>query len=66
MLFSCEEIRPQFVFDGAVVVIGDFNEVTNISDRRNCDNLSSSARQFIRFINSSKLMDFPLHGRKFT
>nr|GEV64153.1 hypothetical protein [Tanacetum cinerariifolium] len=53
-------------WNGEVVVMGDFNEVRNIDERRgSCFNLTS-ARVFDQFISASGLVDVKMEGYTFT
>lgn len=45
---------------------GDFNAIRNNNERRNCVGLLKGSRDFGMFIDSCKLVDLPLIGKKFT
>ncbi|XP_071699109.1 uncharacterized protein [Rutidosis leptorrhynchoides] len=48
------------------VICGDFNEVREQSERKNCEFVESRAKRFNDFKNNNCLVDVPLGGRKFT
>ncbi|XP_071715061.1 uncharacterized protein [Rutidosis leptorrhynchoides] len=53
-------------FDAAWVLGGDFNEVRDQSERKNCVFVESRARRFNEFINRTRLVEVPLGGKRFT
>ncbi|XP_071687342.1 uncharacterized protein [Rutidosis leptorrhynchoides] len=53
-------------FDTDWVICGDFNEVRDESERKNCDFVDRRARWFNEFINTSKLIEVPMGGKRFT
>ncbi|XP_071695781.1 uncharacterized protein [Rutidosis leptorrhynchoides] len=48
------------------VLCGDFNEVRNIDERKNCEFNLRRANRFNNFIANSGLLEVPLIGKKFT
>lgn len=46
-----EKLRPMLSFDGAITVLGDFNEITKLKERRNEGSFTISMKQFVDFIN---------------
>ncbi|XP_071739764.1 uncharacterized protein [Rutidosis leptorrhynchoides] len=48
------------------VICGDFNEVRDQSERQNCVFHEQRTNMFNEFIENMKLIEIPLHGRKFT
>ncbi|XP_071699284.1 uncharacterized protein [Rutidosis leptorrhynchoides] len=52
--------------DVAWVLCGDFNEVRNIDERKNCIFHERRADNFNNFINKSNLIEIPLVGRRYT
>nr|GFA01540.1 RNA-directed DNA polymerase, eukaryota [Tanacetum cinerariifolium] len=53
-------------WNGEVVVLGDFNEVRNIDERRGSCFNPTSARVFDQFISASGLVDVKIEGYTFT
>nr|GFC38034.1 RNA-directed DNA polymerase, eukaryota [Tanacetum cinerariifolium] len=53
-------------WNGEVVVLGDFNEVRNIDERRGFCFNPTSARVFDQFISASSLVDVKMEGYTFT
>nr|GEW01043.1 RNA-directed DNA polymerase, eukaryota [Tanacetum cinerariifolium] len=53
-------------WNGEVVVLGDFNEVRNIDERRGSCFNPTSARVFDQFISASGLVDVKMEGYTFT
>nr|GEV81248.1 RNA-directed DNA polymerase, eukaryota [Tanacetum cinerariifolium] len=53
-------------WNGEVVVLGDFNEVRNIDERRGSCFNPTSARVFDQFISASGLVDVTMEGYTFT
>ncbi|XP_057747648.1 uncharacterized protein LOC130966843 [Arachis stenosperma] len=47
-------------------LLGDFNEILQVEDRRGLQNLSVSAEEFKSWVQDMQLVDFPLTDRKFT
>ncbi|KAH1131307.1 hypothetical protein J1N35_002685 [Gossypium stocksii] len=45
---------------------GDFNAITNKSERRNCLGLLKGSKDFLKFIENCSLVDLPMLWRKFT
>lgn len=37
-----EELQPVILFDGAFLILGDFNKITSSEERINCDSFSAS------------------------
>ncbi|XP_071739312.1 uncharacterized protein [Rutidosis leptorrhynchoides] len=52
--------------DSAWVLCGDFNEVSDNSDRLNCVFHQRRANRFNEFIARNSLIEIPINGRKFT
>ncbi|XP_071704346.1 uncharacterized protein [Rutidosis leptorrhynchoides] len=52
--------------DVSWVVCGDFNEVRDISKRKNCEFNSRRAKMFNDFIENMELIEIPLIGKNFT
>lgn len=48
------------VFEGVILLMGDFKEVSSLDDRLNCENFSPSMIYFNDFINSTELLDLLL------
>nr|GFB28309.1 RNA-directed DNA polymerase, eukaryota [Tanacetum cinerariifolium] len=53
-------------WNGEVVVLGDFNEVRNMNERRGSCFNPTSARVFDQFISASGLVDAKMEGYTFT
>ncbi|XP_071688915.1 uncharacterized protein [Rutidosis leptorrhynchoides] len=53
-------------YDAEWVLCGDFNEVRDQSERKNCDFIERRAKWFNEFIHKTRLIDVPLGGKKFT
>ncbi|XP_071687553.1 uncharacterized protein [Rutidosis leptorrhynchoides] len=54
------------VIDAAWILCGDFNEVRNESERKNCEFNERGAEWFNDFINHSNLIEVPMGGKRFT
>ncbi|XP_071727561.1 uncharacterized protein [Rutidosis leptorrhynchoides] len=52
--------------EDAWLICGDFIEVRDQIERFNCEFLEYRAKRFHNFINTNRLIDLPLGGRKFT
>ncbi|XP_071714157.1 uncharacterized protein [Rutidosis leptorrhynchoides] len=52
--------------DAEWILCGDFNEVRDQSERKNCDFIERRARWFNEFIDRTQLIDVLLGGKKFT
>ncbi|GJU99099.1 RNA-directed DNA polymerase, eukaryota [Tanacetum coccineum] len=69
---SCKRVLWEYVssligrWNGETVIMGDFNEVCSIDERRGSCFNPSSARVFDHFISSSGLVDVKLEGYAFT
>lgn len=61
-----EELQHVILFDGALLILGDFYEITSMEEWWNSDSFSATMNQFNDFINSTQLTDLPLHGNRFT
>nr|GEX85975.1 RNA-directed DNA polymerase, eukaryota [Tanacetum cinerariifolium] len=69
---SCKRVLWEYVstligrWNGETIILGDFNEVRSIDERRGSCFNPSSARVFNHFISSSGLVDVKLEGYTFT
>nr|GFA36525.1 RNA-directed DNA polymerase, eukaryota [Tanacetum cinerariifolium] len=69
---SCKRVLWEYVstligrWNGETIILGDFNEVRSIDERRSLCFNPSSARVFDHFISSSGLVDVKLEGYAFT
>ncbi|XP_055960165.1 uncharacterized protein LOC130014981 [Mercurialis annua] len=52
--------------DFTCILVGDFNEILDYSERLNCTALSSSMLEFSAFVSASNLIEATLQGRFFT
>ncbi|XP_071687549.1 uncharacterized protein [Rutidosis leptorrhynchoides] len=48
------------------IICGDFNEVRQKSERKNCEFIEYRAKMFNDFIDTSHLIEIPMGGMKFT
>ncbi|XP_050232969.1 uncharacterized protein LOC126681474 [Mercurialis annua] len=60
------DILPELNTDFLCIVVGDFNEILDPSERLNCNSFSSSMLDFSAFISASNLVESTLQGRFFT
>ncbi|GJR97624.1 RNA-directed DNA polymerase, eukaryota [Tanacetum coccineum] len=69
---SCKRVLWEYVstligrWNGETIIMGDFNDVRSIDERRGSCYNPSSARAFDHFISSSGLVDVKLEGYAFT
>lgn len=61
-----EDLNPLLSFPGAIVFLGDFNEILNPEERKGCFEVSASMLRFSSFVNRMELIDLPLHRRRYT
>ncbi|XP_050232935.1 uncharacterized protein LOC126681437 [Mercurialis annua] len=60
------ELLPELNTDLFCILVGDFNEILDPSERHNCSSFSSSMLAFSEFISASSLVESCLHGRFYT
>ncbi|XP_050211912.1 uncharacterized protein LOC126662068 [Mercurialis annua] len=60
-----DNLAPYLSSGGPCILVGDFNEILQPSERLNCNAYSASMVQFAEFIQSSNLVEATLHGRFF-
>ncbi|XP_050237969.1 uncharacterized protein LOC126687450 [Mercurialis annua] len=56
------DIIPELSSDFICILVGDFNEILDPSERLNCSGFSPSMLEFSAFISSSNLMEASLHA----
>ncbi|XP_028110763.1 uncharacterized protein LOC114309252 [Camellia sinensis] len=57
-------LRPSFYNPWCLV--GDFNEIRNLGERRGCSRRDRGMKEFNLFIENMELLDLPMLGRQFT
>ncbi|XP_050238471.1 uncharacterized protein LOC126687962 [Mercurialis annua] len=60
------DLLPELLSDFLCIVVGDFNDILDPSERFNCEHFSTSMLAFSSFISESNLVESPLQGRFFT
>ncbi|XP_050237970.1 uncharacterized protein LOC126687451 [Mercurialis annua] len=60
------DILPELSTDYMCILVGDFNDILDPSERLNCESYSSSMMAFSSFISDSNLVESTLQGRFFT
>ncbi|XP_028107298.1 uncharacterized protein LOC114306285 [Camellia sinensis] len=58
--------RLKTVFCDPWCLVGDFNEIRSIGERRGCSRRDKGMKEFNQFIDNLELIDLPMMGRQFT
>ncbi|XP_055962278.1 uncharacterized protein LOC126687456 [Mercurialis annua] len=56
------ELAPLICYPGLIIISGDFNEILKPEERINCQDFTASMLALHDFLNTTELMDIPLHA----